>query len=732
MNFRNENNDTKNGRNNTNNGKKRFERQMTDGHAQAKKERKAPASNGAYKRPHAPKKASFADAEVGRFHENGTDAHPTKKQTKKNQSVTQSFKGEKTNAFLQKTEEGKGRQGTKKSSNQASARDNAVPSKPARKQKGAEWQSDRDVTGRNSYAPYKKDRHRRTEYAQSTTSDGELAVFKKGAPPLRIIPLGGLGEIGKNITAIECGTDIIVVDCGVAFPDEDMLGVDLVIPDVSYLVENKDRVRGIVITHGHEDHIGAVPYVLRTLNVPVYGTSLTIGILKNKLQEHSLPEKPELRVVAAGDMIQLGMCRVEFVHVNHSIADACAICIETPAGVVFHTGDFKLDVSPIDGHMMDVVRIGEIGRRGVLLMLGESTNAERPGFTPSERKVGGSLETIFAANPQKRLIIATFSSNVHRVQQVIDASVRHGRKVAVLGRSMMNVVGAAVELEYMNVPEGTLIDVSEINRFRPEQITLITTGSQGEPMSALYRMAFSEHDRVKLGADDLVILSSSAIPGNEKLVGKVINALIKSGIRVVNDTVADVHVSGHACSEELKLMLALVKPTYFMPIHGEDRHLFAHKQLAEYMGMAPSNIFIGDNGKVLEISERGARFANAVSAGGIMVDGSGVGDVGSVVLRDRRHLSQDGLIVVVATVDINEQLILSGPDLVSRGFVYVRESEELMEEAKRLAYATLEDALEGGCVGWTELKNAVRDELAKYFYKKTKRRPMILPIVMNV
>lgn len=555
---------------------------------------------------------------------------------------------------------------------------------------------------------------------------------RKNVPPLRVISLGGLGEIGKNITAIECGNDIIVVDCGVAFPDDDMLGVDLVIPDVTYLSEHADRVRAIVLTHGHEDHIGALPYVLSTLKVPVYGTRLTIGILKNKLEEHHLTKKPELHEVSAGDTVVLGACRVEFIHVNHSIADACAIAIETPAGVVFHSGDFKLDVSPIDGQMMDIVRIGEIGRRGVLLMLGESTNAERGGFTPSERKVGGSLETIFAANPTKRLVIATFSSNVHRVQQVIDASVRHGRKVAVLGRSMQNVIGAAVDLNYMNVPDGVLIDIAEIKRYRPEQLTLITTGSQGEPMSALYRMAFSEHDRVKLGHDDLVVLSSSAIPGNEKLVGKVINALIKSGIGVVNDSVADVHVSGHACSEELKLMLALVKPTYFMPIHGEDRHLYAHKQIAEYMGIPSNHIFIGDIGKVLEITGSGAKFSGTVPAGNVLVDGSGVGDVGSIVLRDRRHLSQDGLIVVVATVDIREQNILSGPDLVSRGFVYVRESEELMEEAKRLATHVLQDAIDGGSASWLELKNAVRDELSKYFYKKTKRKPMILPVIMSV
>ncbi len=572
----------------------------------------------------------------------------------------------------------------------------------------------------------------RKKSARPASTHEKALRGRRNAPPLRVISLGGLGEIGKNITAIECGNDIIVVDCGVAFPDDDMLGVDLVIPDITYLSEHADRVRAIVLTHGHEDHIGALPYVLSTLQVPVYGTRLTIGVLKNKLEEHHLAKRPELHEVSAGDTVVLGACRVEFIHVNHSIADACAIAIETPAGVVFHSGDFKLDVSPIDGQMMDIVRIGEIGRRGVLLMLGESTNAERGGFTPSERKVGGSLETIFAANPTKRLVIATFSSNVHRVQQVIDASVRHGRKVAVLGRSMQNVIGAAVDLNYMNVPDGVLIDITEIKRYKPEQLTLITTGSQGEPMSALYRMAFSEHDRVKLGHDDLVVLSSSAIPGNEKLVGKVINALIKSGIGVVNDSVADVHVSGHACSEELKLMLALVKPTYFMPIHGEDRHLYAHKQIAEYMGIPSNHIFIGDIGKVLEITATGAKFSGTVPAGNVLVDGSGVGDVGSIVLRDRRHLSQDGLIVVVATVDIREQNILSGPDLVSRGFVYVRESEELMEEAKRLATHVLQDAIDGGSASWLELKNAVRDELSKYFYKKTKRKPMILPVIMSV
>lgn len=566
----------------------------------------------------------------------------------------------------------------------------------------------------------------------------EQANRRRGEKPaktgkLRVIPLGGLMEIGKNMTAIEYDRDIIVVDCGFAFPDEDMLGVDYVIPDITYLEKNADRVRGILITHGHEDHIGAIPYVLRTINPPIYGTRLTLGIIRNKLAEHRLPAEPRLVTVEAGDCVQLGSMLVEFIHVNHSIADACALAIHTPLGVVFHSGDFKLDVTPIDGNMMDLARLGAIGNEGVLLMLCESTNAERPGFSPSERKVGGSLDQIFRENEDKRLIMATFSSNVHRVQQIINCSVKHGRRVAVLGRSMENVIGAAVELGYMDVPKGTILTVEEMKGLRPGQITLITTGSQGEPMSGLYRMAFGSHERVKLTPQDTVVLSSSAIPGNELQVDHIINALIKSGISVVSDaTTANVHASGHACAEELKLMHALIRPKYFMPIHGEMRHLYAHKKIAEYMGMPADHIFLGDIGKVLEIDEKGARWNGVVPSGKVLVDGSGVGDVGAIVLRDRRHLSQDGLIVVVATVAMQEKTLLSGPDLVSRGFVYVRESEEMMEAARKIAQTSLRACLERGCDDWMELKNALKDDLGKFFFQKTKRNPMILPIVMDV
>ena len=550
---------------------------------------------------------------------------------------------------------------------------------------------------------------------------------------LRIIPLGGLHEIGKNMTAIEYGNDIIVVDCGFGFPDEDMLGVDYVIPDITYLEKNAERVRGIVITHGHEDHIGAIPYVLRAINPPIYGTRLTLGIIRNKLSEHRLPATPRLMTVEAGDYVELGLLGVEFIHVNHSIADACALAIHTPLGIVFHSGDFKLDVTPTDGNMMDLVRIGELGREGVLLMLCESTNAERPGFSPSERKVGGSFEQIFRENERQRLIIATFSSNVHRVQQIIDCSIRYGRRVAILGRSMENIIGAATELGYLNLPKGTLVDVGELRNLAPHEVTLITTGSQGEPMSGLYRMAFGSHDRVRLTPQDTVVLSSSAIPGNELFVDRIINALIKSGIKVVSDAnTTHVHASGHACSEELKLMHALVRPRYFMPIHGEMRHLFAHKQIAEYMGMSPDSIFLGEIGQVLEIDEKGARWNGVVPAGRVLVDGAGVGDVGAIVLRDRRQLSQDGLIVVVATVALQEKTVLSGPDIVSRGFVYVRESEEMMEGARKVALSALQKCFDRGCRDWMELKNTLRDELSRYLYQKTKRNPMILPIVMDV
>ena len=553
------------------------------------------------------------------------------------------------------------------------------------------------------------------------------------AAKVRIIPLGGLNEIGKNITAIECGDDIIVIDCGFGFPDEDMLGIDLVIPDFTYLRDNADKVRAILLTHGHEDHIGGIPYLLREMNIPVYGTLLTLGIIKNKLLEVKLPFDADLRVVSAGDTIKIGTnFAVEFIHVNHSIADACALCIDTPQGKLFHTGDFKLDLTPIDGEVMDITRLGELGKEGIELLMCESTNAERDGYTPSERKVGKSLEYVFATQSDKRIIIATFSSNVHRVQQVIDTSARHGRKVAITGRSMLNVVGAATELGYMDIPEGVLIDISEIKRFRPEEITIVTTGSQGEPMSALYRMAFSDHNQVTIGRNDVVILSSSPIPGNEKLISRIINELTKNGVTVLHDTMVSVHVSGHACREELKLMQALLKPRYFMPIHGEYRHLNANRELALEMGMQERDIFISDIGKVLELSATGARFVGSVPAGKVLVNGNSVGEVGNIVLRDRRHLSQDGLVVVVAGVDLNAKLLISGPDIVSRGFVYVREAEDLMDEIKDAAAESIENYLDHArMVDRSALKTKLKEDLSKYLYSKTKRRPMILPIIMK-
>ena len=550
---------------------------------------------------------------------------------------------------------------------------------------------------------------------------------------LKIIPLGGLHEVGKNLTVLEYENDIIIVDCGLGFPDEDMPGVDLVIPDVSYLEANKEKIRGLFVTHGHEDHIGAIPYVLRYINPTIYGTKLTLGIIKNKLLEHQLSEEPRLQCVSAGDVVRLGSFSVEFIHVNHSIADACCLAIKTPLGTVIHTGDFKLDVTPIDGEIMDVTRLGELGREGVLALLCESTNAERAGYSPSEKKVGRSLEYIFNTNADKRIVIATFSSNVHRVQQIIDTSVAHGRKVAVTGRSMLNIVGAAVELGYMNVPQKALIDISEIKRYKPEELTLITTGSQGEPMSALYRMAFGEHAQVTLGLNDLVVLSSSAIPGNEKLVGRIINELCKNGVKVLHDSVVEVHVSGHACQEEIKLMQALTRPKYLVPIHGEYRHLTANRELALDMGMDDRNIFISEIGKVLEIDEHGARFNGTVPAGNVLVDGYGVGDVGNIVLRDRKHLSQDGLIVVVATIDAEARLLMIGPDVVSRGFVYVRESESLMDDIRIHAAEIIEAELDKSQrVDRVHLKTKVRDDLAKYLYQQTKRKPMILPVIMNI
>lgn len=554
---------------------------------------------------------------------------------------------------------------------------------------------------------------------------------KLNTEKVKIIPLGGIGEIGKNMTVVEYGDEIVVIDCGLGFPDDDMPGIDLVIPDTTYLEKNASKVKGILITHGHEDHIGAIPYVMRMLNVPIYATRLSLGLIESKLLEHGLEKQVQLRQVEAGDTVKFGEMSAEFIHVNHSIADACAIAIKSPAGTVLFSGDFKIDLTPIQGDPMNLSRFGELGNEGLLALVCESTNAERPGYTMSERMVGKSLENIFSGCT-KRIVIATFSSNVHRVQQIISCSHKYGRKVAVTGRSMMNIVEVATRLGYMEIPKGTLIDINDMKKYKPEQVTVITTGSQGERMSALYRMAYSDHDKVTLSDTDLVVISATAIPGNEKLVTNIINELLKKGVEVLNDSVVDVHVSGHACQEDLKMLHVLTKPRYFIPCHGEYKHLKAHYELAKEVGEAPSNILIPEIGKVIEISEEKMEVTGTVPSGKVLVDGFGVGDVGNIVLRDRRHLALDGLIVVVAAVDIDSGEIISGPDIVSRGFVYVREAEELMDEVRTIAYDTLQICLDKNMKEWNAIKGKVKDELTDYLYAKTKRKPMILPVIMNL
>ncbi len=547
---------------------------------------------------------------------------------------------------------------------------------------------------------------------------------------LKIIPLGGLGEIGKNITVIEYRDEIIVVDCGMSFPDEEMLGIDIVIPDVTYLEKNVDKIKAIVLTHGHEDHIGALPYVLRKINVPVYGTNLTLGLVENKLKEHKLPNVV-LNKVKAGQEINIGLFKVEFIRVNHSIPDACAIAIHTPVGVVFHTGDFKIDYTPIDGNMIDLHKIAELGKKGVLVMLADSTNVERPGSTMSEKSVGATFENIFRAT-DKRIIVATFASNVHRVQQIIDAAHKFGRKVAVSGRSMINVVKVSSQLGILNVPEGLIVDIDDMKDLDDSQVVIITTGSQGEPMAALSRMASAEHRKIVIKQGDVVVFSSTPIPGNEKTVSRVINQLFKKGAEVIYKTLADVHVSGHACREELKLMHRLVNPKYFIPAHGEYRHLKSHGKLAEELGMPKENTFVIQNGDVVEFTKDTARVNGSVPSGRILVDGLGVGDVGNIVLRDRKHLGEDGLMVVVITISSKSGKIIAGPDIISRGFVYVRESEDLMGEARRVVREALKVCESQNITEWSVLKNTTKDVLRSFLYEKTKRRPMILPVVMEV
>lgn len=549
---------------------------------------------------------------------------------------------------------------------------------------------------------------------------------------LKVIALGGLEEIGKNMTVLEYGNDIIIIDCGLAFPEDDMLGIDLVIPDITYLAKNVEKIRGIVLTHGHEDHIGALPYVLKQLKVPVFGTLLTLGLLENKLREHKMLDKTTLHTVVPGEKVKLGEMVVEFIHTNHSIADSVALAIQTPVGTVIHTGDFKVDYTPIDGDIIDLQRFAELGSQGVLLLMSDSTNAERKGFTMSEKTVGKVFERIFEETPRNRIMVATFSSNIHRIQQIINAAYMYGRKVAIIGRSMVNAVKTASELDYLWIPPRTLIDINEIKNYRDEQLVIITTGSQGETMSALSRIANSEHKQVSVKPDDKIIISASAIPGNEKNVIRVVNELLKKGADVVYGGIEDIHVSGHARQEELKLMLALTKPKFFMPVHGEYMHLSSHRDLAISMGMDKKNIFVNKLGDVLELSKNEAKVTGTVPTGQVMVDGLGVGDVGNIVLRDRKHLSEDGLMVVVVSMEEETGQIVAGPDIISRGFVYVRESEGLMEGAKEVVLKALQECEEKNITSWNYIKNLIKDTLKNYIWQKTKRSPMILPIIMEV
>ncbi|MGN0674544.1 MAG: ribonuclease J [Oscillospiraceae bacterium] len=550
--------------------------------------------------------------------------------------------------------------------------------------------------------------------------------------PLKIIPLGGLNEIGKNMTVFECANDMFIVDCGLAFPDSDMPGVDLVLPDFTYVEQNAEKIRGIVITHGHEDHIGGLAYLLKKVNVPVYATRLTIGLIEGKLREHGILSTAKLNVVTPRQTVKMGCMAVEFIRVNHSIPDAVALAIHTPAGIVVHTGDFKVDYTPIESEIIDLARFGELGNRGVLALMSDSTNAERRGHTATERTVGNSFERLFDTAEGKRIIIATFSSNIHRIQQIVNSAIRCGRKIAVFGRSMLNVISTAMELGYLKVPEGLIIDIDAMNRFPPEKIVLITTGSQGEPMSALSRMAMNEHRSVTITPMDFIIISATPIPGNEKLVTKVVNELMRSGAEVIYESMYDVHVSGHACQEELKLMLSLTKPRFFIPVHGEYKHLKKHAGLAYSLGFEQDSVIIGSIGNVIETDGVNMRVTGQVPSGRVFVDGLGVGDVGSIVLRDRKHLSEDGLIIAVATIESESGAILAGPDIVSRGFVYVRESEELIESSKALLMKTLQSCLDSDMHDWNTIKGKMKDALGDYIYMKTKRRPMILPIIMEI
>jgi ribonuclease J len=553
----------------------------------------------------------------------------------------------------------------------------------------------------------------------------------KGKNKIRIIPLGGLGEIGKNITVIEYKDEIIIIDCGIAFPDADMYGVDLVIPDVNYLLENRDKVKGIFLTHGHEDHIGALPYILKQINIPVYGTQLTLGLVENKLQEHGIIADCTLNVVNAGDIIKLDKLSVEFIRVGHSIADACAIAIHTPIGRIIHTGDFKIDYTPIDGEVIDLERFAKLGGQGVLLLMMDSTNVERTGFTISEKVIGESLNKLFY-KAKGRIIVASFASNIHRIQQIANSSVMHGRKIAFSGRSMERISAVAMELGYLHIPPEFIITVADLHNYPDDKVTIVTTGSQGEPLAALTRMATGTHRNIEIQKGDFIIISASPIPGNEKFIYKVINELFKKGAEVIYNTTEEIHVSGHACQEELKLMHTLIRPKYFMPVHGEFRHLKQHAQLAEKLGMDPERIFIGETGQILEVSPSECKLAGRVQTGAIMVDGLGVGDVGNIVLRDRKHLAEEGILTVVVTIERETYSILAGPDIITRGFVYMKESNELINEARDIVRKELEQCLDNKVKEWAVIKTCIRNSLSQFLYVKTKRRPIIIPIIMEI
>ena len=587
-----------------------------------------------------------------------------------------------------------------------------------------------EVAKKDETKPKATKGRRNTRGTRSSKNLQNQDIFKKSN--LKIIPLGGLHEIGKNITIFEYEDEIIVVDCGISFPEDDMLGVDLVIPDVTYLVKNQEKIKGMVITHGHEDHIGGIPYFLKQINVPIYATRLTAGLISNKLEEHKLLRSTDMHIIQQGDIIKLGNnFQVEFIRSSHSIPDSVMLAITTPAGTVLHTGDFKVDYTPIDGQIMNFGRIAELGGQGILALMSDSTNAERKGFTMSECSVGDVFEKLFM-NCRKRIVVATFASNVHRIQQIVNSAVKYGRKIAVCGRSMINIITTAVELGYIKCPENIFIDIDMIGSYTDDQLVIITTGSQGEPMSALTRMAAGDHRKVKITPNDLIIISATPIPGNEKYVSKVIDDLMQLGAEVVYSALADVHVSGHACQEEQKLILALAKPKYFIPVHGEYRQLRAHQETAELMGIDKDDIFMLTNGRVLELNENEAKFTGTVPSGRVLVDGLGVGDVGNIVLRDRQHLAQDGLIVIVLTMDSQTGEVVAGPDVISRGFVYVRESENLMDDVKSVVRHEVSKCEERGVRDWATIKSTVKENLRDYLFIKTKRNPMIIPIIMEV